>query len=86
MPLIRRTNIVRRTRNARNCDNVRYNQTQEERPEANELRRAHITQARAAQTPPQILQYSNIRRSSDVALNLASFEYDSAVAYKDLLC
>ncbi|KAE9524438.1 hypothetical protein AGLY_015159 [Aphis glycines] len=71
MPSMRRTNIGRRTRNARNI---------------NEFRRAHNTQARAAQTPPQIRQHVNIRRSSDVALNRAAFEYDSAVAYKDPLC
>ncbi|XP_016663080.1 uncharacterized protein LOC107884780 [Acyrthosiphon pisum] len=87
MPPIRRTNIGRRTRNTRNCDHIRYNQTQEERAEANELRRAHNTQAHAAQTSPQIRQHVNIRRrSSDIALNRAAFEYDSAVAYKDLLC
>jgi len=72
MPPMRRTNIGRRTRNARNI---------------NEFRRAHNTQASAAQTPPQIRQHVNIRRrSSDVALNRAAFEYDSAFAYKDLLC
>jgi len=37
MPPMRRTNIGRRSRNARNCDNFRYNQTQEERAEADEL-------------------------------------------------
>jgi len=47
------------------------------------LRRAHITQVRAAQTPPQIRQRDN-RRSSNVALNRAAFEYDSAITYKDL--
>ncbi|KAF0710319.1 ATP-dependent DNA helicase PIF1-like [Aphis craccivora] len=64
MPPMRRTNIGRRTRNARNI---------------NEFRRAHNT--------PQIRQHVNIRRrSSDVALNRAAFEYDSAVAYNDLMC
>ena len=72
MPPMRRTNIGRPTRNARNI---------------NEFRRAHNPQARAAQTPPQIRKHVNIRRrSSDVSLNRAALEYDSAVAYKDLLC
>ncbi|CAI6355949.1 unnamed protein product [Macrosiphum euphorbiae] len=71
MPPMIRTNIGRRTRNARKI---------------NEFRRAHNTQASAVQTPPQIRQHVIIRRSSDVALNRAAFEYDSAYAYKDLLC
>jgi len=84
MPPIRKSNIGRRTRNAIVCENVRYNQTQEERAEANELRRAHITQGRDAQTPPQIRQHGNRRRSPKVALDRAAFEYDFAIAYKDL--
>jgi len=72
MPPMRRTNIGQRTRNARKI---------------NEFRRAHNTRASAAQTPPQIRQHVIIRRrSSDVALNRAAFEYDSAFAHKDLLC
>jgi hypothetical protein len=87
MPPIRRSNIGRRTRNAIICENVRYNQTQEERAEANALRRAHITQVRALQAPPKIRQQGNSRRrSTNVALNRAAFEYDSAIAYKDLCC
>jgi len=43
MPPIRRSNIVRRTRNAIICENFRCNQTQEERTEANELNICIIT-------------------------------------------
>ena len=87
MPPIRRLNIGRRTRNAVVCENVRYNRTQKERAEANELRRAYITQVRAVQTPPQIRLHGNRKRiSSNVALNRAAFEYDTAIAYKDLCC
>ncbi|CAI6349912.1 unnamed protein product [Macrosiphum euphorbiae] len=87
MPPISRSNIGRRTRNAIICENVRYNQTQEERAEVNVLRRAHITQVRALQTPPQIRQHGNRRRrSTNVSLNRAAFEYDSTIAYKDLCC
>jgi len=88
MPPIRRSNIGRRTRNAIICENVCYNRTQEERAEVNLLRRAHRTQVRALQTPPKIRQHGNRRRrrSTNVSLNRAAFEYDSTIAYKDLCC
>jgi len=48
MPPIRGSIIGRRTSNAVICENLRYNQTQEERAKVNELRRAHIAQVGAA--------------------------------------
>jgi len=48
MPPNRTSNIGRRTFNAVICENVHYNQTQKERAKVNELRRAHISQVRAA--------------------------------------
>lgn len=87
MPPIRRSNLGRRTRRAIISQNVRDNQTQEERAEQNEWRRAHIAQVRAAQSPPQIRQNVTRRRPLiNVGLNRAAFEYDSAIAYKDLRC
>lgn len=87
MPPIRRSNLGRRTRRAIISQNVRDNQTQEERAEENEWRRAHIAQVRAAQSPPQIRQNVTRRRPViNVGLNRAAFEYDSAIAYKDLRC
>lgn len=74
MPPIRRSNLGRRTRRAIISQNVRDSQTQEERAEANEWRRAHIAQVRAAQLSPV------------VDLNRAAFQYDSEIAYKDLRC
>lgn len=87
MPPIRRSNLGRRTRRAIISQNVRDNQTEEERAQQNEWRRAHIAQLRAAQSPPQIRQNNTRRRAVvNVDLNRAAFGYDSAIAYKDLRC
>lgn len=86
MPPIRRSNLGRRTRRAIISQNVRDNKTQEERAEENEWRRANIAQVRAAQSPPQIRQNVTRRPVVNVDLNRTAFEYDSAIAYKDLRC
>ena len=87
MSPIRRSNLGRRTRRAIISQNVRDNQTEEERTQENEWRRAHIAQLRAAQSPPQIRQNKTRRRAvENVDLNRAAFGYDSAIAYKDLRC
>ena len=57
MPPIRRSNLGRRTRRSITSQNVRDNQTEEERAQQNEWRRALIAQIRAAQSPPQIRKY-----------------------------
>lgn len=56
MPPMRRTNIRRRKRNARNI---------------NEFRRAHNTQARGAQTPPQIRQPVKKKKMAALSIDTA---------------
>ncbi|XP_067614418.1 uncharacterized protein [Eurosta solidaginis] len=86
MPPIRRSNLGRRTRRAIISQNVRGNQTQVERAEENEWRRAHIAQVRAAQSSPQIQQNVVRTPAINAGLNRAAFEYNSAIAYKDIRC
>lgn len=76
MPPIRRTNLARRSRNARMVANIRANQTPGERAENNERIRNNMAQLRAVRSTARGI----------VTLHRAAFQYDSIIVYKDLPC
>ena len=68
---LRRGNLSRRTRNATNQANYRYNHTEQERDDQNERERIRISQTREARA-----RHSTNNRAS---LNRAAFSYDVSI-------
>lgn len=78
MPPIRRSNLGRRTRNAKNQANYRSNRTAQERDDGNERERIRISQTREARA-----RHSTNNRAS---LNRAAFSYDVSMDYSNYQC
>ncbi|KAF2903263.1 hypothetical protein ILUMI_02923 [Ignelater luminosus] len=86
MPSVRRTNIGRRTRNAREIQYYRANETEEERRQRLETNRLRISQMRSTRTDPEesIPSTSGQRRQnrrSNVSYERLAFTYDPTIDY-----